>query len=45
MKNKQIDHLSNNMQKSHGIFTINFTVFFSNEGKTGNVSEVKFDKF
>ena len=28
MKNKEIDHISKIMSKSHGIFTENFTVFF-----------------
>ena len=33
------------MSKSNGVFTENFTIFFSNTGKTGNVSEFAFDKF
>ena len=45
MKNKRIDHMSKNMSKLHAIFTRNFTIFFSNAEKTGNVREVKFDKF
>ena len=33
------------MSKRHGIFIKNFTIFFSNPGKTGNVLEFEFDKF
>ena len=45
---KQIDHISKIMSKSHGIFTENFTVFwgfFSNGGETRSVLETEFDKF
>ena len=49
MKNKEIDHISKIMSKSHGIFTENFAVFFfvffSNRGETRNVLETEFDKF
>ena len=45
MKNKQIDHINNIMRKCYGIFTENFTIFSSNAGKTGNLSEYGFDKF
>ena len=45
MKNKEIDLISNIMSKRHGIFTENFTIFFSNAGKIENVSKFKFDKF
>ena len=48
MKNKEIDHISKIMSKSHGIFTENFTVFwgfFSNGGETRSVLETEFDKF
>ena len=45
MKSKSIDLISNIMSKGHGIFTENFTIFFSNAGKTGNVPEFKFNKF
>ena len=45
MKNKnKIDHISKIMSKSHGIFTENFTISFSNTGKTGNVSKFEIDK-
>ena len=33
------------MSKSHGIFTENFTNFFSNAGKAGNVPEFEFGQF
>ena len=33
MKNKRIDHISKIMSKRHGIFTENFTIFFSNAEK------------
>ena len=45
MKNKSIDLIKNIMSKRHSIFTGNFTIFFSNAGKTGNVPEFKFDIF
>ena len=45
MENKSVDVISNIMSKRHSIFTKNFTIFFSNAGKTGNVSEFKFDLF
>ena len=32
------------MSKSHGIFTKNFTIFFSKAGKTENVPEFEFEK-
>ena len=45
MKNKRIHHVSKIMLKRHDIFTENFTIFFSNAGKTVNVPELEFDKF
>ena len=33
------------MSKRRGIFTENFTIFFSNAAKIANVSEFKFDIF
>ena len=45
MKKKQIDHISNLTSKRHGIFTENFTILYSNAGKTGNEPEFEFDKF
>ena len=45
MKKKGINHMSKIMSKRSGVFTENFTVFFLNEGKTGNVPEFEFDKF
>ena len=45
MKNKWIDHVSQIMLKRQDIFTENFTIFFSNAGKTVNVPEFEFDKF
>ena len=33
------------MSKHHGIFTENFTIFFSNAGKTGNLPEFEFEKY
>ena len=45
MRKKIIDLISNIISKCHGIFTENFTIFFSNAGKTGNVPEFKFDNF
>ena len=44
MKSKRIDYTSNIISKRHGIFTENFTIFFSNPGKTGNVPEFEFNK-
>ena len=43
MKNKRIDHKSKVMSKRHGIFTENFTIAFSNAGKTTNVPKFEFD--
>ena len=43
MENKSIDLISTIMSKCHSIFTENFTIFYSNAGKTGNVPEFKFD--
>ena len=40
MKNKPMDHISKFLSKRHGIFTKNFTIFFSNAGKTGNVPDL-----
>ena len=37
MKNKSIDPISNIMSKRRGIITENFTIFFSNAGKTENM--------
>ena len=45
MKSKWIDHISKIMSKCHDIFTENFTIIFSNAGKTVNVLEFEFDKF
>ena len=45
MKNKIIDLINNIMSKRHGSFTKNFTIFISNAEKSGNVPEIKFDKF
>ena len=42
MKNKRIDHISKITSKCHGIFSENFTMIFSNAGKTGNVLESNF---
>ena len=39
MKNKRIDLIR------HDIFTQNYTIFFSNAGKTGKVTEFEFSKF
>ena len=33
------------MQKRHRVFTENFTIFFSNAGKTENVPEFRCNKF
>ena len=44
MNSKQFDHVSIIMSKRHDIFTENFTIFFSNAGKTVNVPEFEFDK-
>ena len=33
MKNKQINHVSKNMSKRHGIFTENFSIFFKRSKK------------
>ena len=33
------------MSKYHGTFTENFTISFSNAGKTGNGPEFEFEKF
>ena len=35
--------MSNTMSKCQGVFTENFTVFFSNAGKAENVPGFKFD--
>ena len=32
------------MSKRHDIFTVDFTIFFLDTGKTGNVEEFEFDK-
>ena len=45
MQYKQIHHISKIMLKCHDIFTENFTIYFSNAGKTVNVPEFEFDKF
>ena len=45
MKNKQIDLTTTVMSKRHGIFTENFTISFSNAGKTRTVLEFKFEIF
>ena len=45
MKNNRNDHVSKIMSKSHGIFTENFIISFSNVGKIGNTPEFEFDKF
>ena len=45
MKNKQIDHTSNTMSKHHGVFTKNFIIFFSNQGKTEHVPAFEFEIF
>ena len=45
MKNKQIDLTTNVMSKRYGIFTENFTISFSNAGKTRTVLEFKLDTF
>ena len=42
MRNKIMDLTSNIMSIRHGIFTENFTIFFSNAGKTGSVAEFEF---
>ena len=39
MKNKWIDIISNIISRCPSIFTENFTIFFSNAGKTENVLE------
>ena len=36
MKNKQADHISSTMPKRQATFSKNFTIFFSNAGKTEN---------
>ena len=33
------------MSKRHGVFTENFTIFFSNAKKTENVQEFEFERF
>ena len=45
MKKKPVDHISNIMSKRLGNFIENFTIFFSNAGKTGNEPVFEFDKF
>ena len=45
MKNKRTDHISKIMSKRQGIFTENFTIFYSNAEKTANVPEFEFNKF
>ena len=45
MKSKRIDHISKIMSKRQNIFTENFTIFFSNAGKTVNLPELEFNKF
>ena len=45
MKNKRIDYISKTMSKRHDIFTQNFTVFFTNAGKTVIMTQFEFDKF
>ena len=45
MKHKPIDHISKIMSKRHDIFADNYTIFFSNAGKSGKVPEFEFNKF
>ena len=45
IKIKQIDNITNIMSKGHGVSTENFTIFFSNEGKTENGLEFEFERF
>ena len=45
MRNKVIDLISNIMTKRHGVFTGNFTILFSNAGRTENVPQFEFDIF
>ena len=45
MKNKRIDHINKIMSKHDDIFAENYIIFFSNSGKTGNVSDFEFNKF
>ena len=45
MKKKRVDHINNIMSKRLGNFIENFTIFFSNAGKTGNEPVFEFDKF
>ena len=42
---KVLKLISNIMSKCHGIFTENVSIFFSNAGKTGNLSEFMFYTF
>ena len=44
MRNKRIDHISKIMSKRHGISIENFTISFSNVGKTENVPKFEFNK-
>ena len=45
MKNKRIDHINKIVTKIHNIFAENYTIFFSNVGKTENVLKFEFNKF
>ena len=44
-ENKRIDLVRSIISKYHGIFTENFIIFFSNAGKTGNMSQFDFEIF
>ena len=45
IQNKQIDLITNIMSKFQGVFTENFTIFFSNAEKIENMPEFEFEKF
>ena len=45
MKKKRVDHINNIVSKRLGNFIGNFTISFSNAGKTGNEPVFEFDKF
>ena len=42
---QRVDHISKIISKWYDIFTENFTIFFSNAGKTVNLPKFEFDKY
>ena len=45
LNTRNVDHISKIMSKSRGSTAENFTIFFSNVGKTESLPEFKFERF